>query len=50
MAGTYDIVGTVLDTIAAEQAKLSSAQVKVQAAVAAESSANQMPQYLLKLL
>jgi flagellin len=36
--------------IAAEQAKLSSAQVKVQAAVAAESSANQMPQYLLKLL
>lgn len=36
--------------IAAEQAKLSSSQVKVQAAVAAESSANQMPQYLLKLL
>jgi len=36
--------------IASEQAKLSSAQVKVQAAVAAESSANQMPQYLLKLL
>jgi flagellin len=41
----------ILDVdIAAEQAKLSSAQVKVQAAVAAESSANQMPQYLLKLL
>jgi flagellin len=36
--------------IASEQAKLSSAQVKVQAAVSAESSANQMPQYLLKLL
>lgn len=36
--------------IASEQAKLSSSQVKVQAAVAAESSANQMPQYLLKLL
>ena len=41
----------ILDVdIAAEQARLSSAQVKVQAAVAAESSANQMPQYLLKLL
>lgn len=36
--------------IASEQAKLSSSQVKVQAAVAAGSSANQMPQYLLKLL
>ena len=36
--------------IASEQAKLSSAQVKVQAAVSAKSSANQMPQYLLKLL
>jgi flagellin len=36
--------------IAAEQAKLSTAQVKVQAAVSAESAANQMPQYLLKLL
>ncbi|NEW93312.1 flagellin [Rhodopseudomonas sp. BR0M22] len=36
--------------IASEQAKLASAEVKVQAAVAAESAANQMPQYLLKLL
>jgi flagellin len=36
--------------IAAEQAKLSSAQVKTQAAVSAESASNQMPQYLLKLL
>lgn len=36
--------------IAAEQAKLSSAEVKTQAAVSAESAANQMPQYLLKLL
>lgn len=36
--------------IAAEQAKLSSAEVKVQAAVAAAASANQMPQALLKLL
>jgi flagellin len=36
--------------IASEQAKLSSAEVKTQAAVAAESAANQMPQYLLKLL
>ncbi|CAN5262189.1 flagellin [soil metagenome] len=36
--------------IASEQAKLSTAQVKVQAAVSAESAANQMPQYLLKLL
>jgi flagellin len=36
--------------IAAEQATLSSAEVKTQAAVSAESAANQMPQYLLKLL
>lgn len=36
--------------IASEQAKLSSAQVKTQAAVSAEAAANQMPQYLLKLL
>jgi flagellin len=36
--------------VAAEQAKLSSAEVKVQAAVAALASANQMPQALLKLL
>lgn len=36
--------------IAAEQARLSSAQVKTQAAVSAEAAANQMPQYLLKLL
>ena len=36
--------------IASEQASLSSAQVKTQAAVAAETVANQMPQYLLKLL
>jgi flagellin len=36
--------------IAAEQAKLSSAEVKVQAAVAAAAQANQMPQELLKLL
>jgi flagellin len=36
--------------IAAEQAKLSSAEVKTQAAVSAETAANQMPQYLLKLL
>lgn len=36
--------------IAAEQSKLSSAEVKMQAAVSAESAANQMPQYLLKLL
>jgi flagellin len=36
--------------IAAEQASLSSAEVKTQAAVSAESAANQMPQYLLKLL
>jgi flagellin len=36
--------------IAAEQAKLSSAEVKTQAAVSAESAANQMPNYLLKLL
>ncbi|UFZ04726.1 flagellin [Bradyrhizobium ontarionense] len=36
--------------IASEQAKLSSAQVKTQAAVSAEAAANQLPQYLLKLL
>jgi flagellin len=36
--------------IAAEQARLSSAEVKTQAAVSAEAAANQMPQYLLKLL
>jgi flagellin len=36
--------------VAAEQAKLSSAEVKTQAAVAAEAAANQTPQYLLKLL
>lgn len=36
--------------IAAEQANLSSAEVKTQAAVSAEAAANQMPQYLLKLL
>jgi flagellin len=36
--------------IAQEQAKLSSAEVKTQAAVAAETAANQLPQYLLKLL
>mgnify|MGYP000742345527 CR=1 FL=1 len=36
--------------IASEQAKLSSAQVKMQAAVSAEAAANQIPQYLLKLL
>jgi flagellin len=36
--------------IAAEQATLSSAQVKTQAAVSAETAANQIPQYLLKLL
>lgn len=36
--------------VAAEQAKLSSAEVKTQAAVAAAASANQMPQYLLNLL
>jgi flagellin len=36
--------------IAAEQAMLSSAEVKTQAAVSAEAAANQMPQYLLKLL
>jgi flagellin len=36
--------------IASEQAKLSSAEVKTQAAVSAESAANQMQQYLLKLL
>lgn len=36
--------------VASEEAKLASAQVKVQAAVAAASSANQMTQNLLKLL
>jgi flagellin len=36
--------------IAAEQSKLSSAEVKTQAAVAAAAAANQMPQYLLQLL
>lgn len=36
--------------IAAEQAKLSSAEVKTQAAVSAELAANKMPQYLLNLL
>jgi flagellin len=36
--------------VAAEQAALSSAEVKTQAAVSAEAAANQMPQALLKLL
>jgi flagellin len=36
--------------VASEQAKLSSAEVKTQAAVSAESAANKMPQYLLNLL
>jgi flagellin len=36
--------------VAAEQATLSSAEVKTQAAVSAEAAANQMPQFLLKLL
>ncbi|MBR0963494.1 flagellin [Bradyrhizobium diazoefficiens] len=36
--------------IASEQSKLSSAEVKTQAAVSALAAANQMPQYLLKLL
>ena len=36
--------------IAAEQSKLSSAKVKTQAAVSAEAAANELPQYLLKLL
>jgi flagellin len=36
--------------VASEEAALSSAQVKTQAAVSAETAANQMPQYLLKLL
>ena len=41
----------ILDVdIAAEQAKLSSAQVKVQAADDGQILADQMPQYLLKLL
>ena len=42
---------TITDVdVAAEQAKLSSAEVKTQAAVAAAAQANQMPQYLLSLL
>lgn len=36
--------------IAAEQSKLSSSKVKTQAAVSAEAAANELPQYLLKLL
>lgn len=36
--------------VAAEEATLSSAEVKTQAAVSAETAANQMPQFLLKLL
>lgn len=36
--------------VASEEATLSSAEVKTQAAVSAETAANQMPQYLLKLL
>jgi flagellin len=36
--------------VAQEEATLSSAEVKTQAAVAAETAANQMPQFLLKLL
>jgi len=36
--------------VASEQANLSSAEVKTQAAVAAAAQANQMPQYLLSLL
>ncbi|WP_407120169.1 flagellin [Bradyrhizobium sp. STM 3561] len=36
--------------IASEQSKLSSAEVKTQAAVSALAAANQMPQYLLSLL
>nr|WP_280115351.1 flagellin [Roseibium aestuarii] len=36
--------------IASEQARLSAASVKVQAAVAAASQANKMPENLLKLL
>jgi flagellin len=36
--------------VASEEATLSSAMVKTQAAVSAETAANQMPQYLLKLL
>jgi flagellin len=36
--------------VAAEQVALSSAEVKTQAAVSAETAANQMPQFLLKLL
>jgi flagellin len=36
--------------VASEEATLSSAEVKTQAAVSAETAANQMPQFLLKLL
>jgi flagellin len=36
--------------VASEEATLSSAEVKTQAAVSAETAANQLPQYLLKLL
>ena len=36
--------------VASEEAKLASAQVKTQAAVAAAAQANQMPQELLKLM
>jgi flagellin len=36
--------------VASEQAKLSSSEVKTQAAVAAAAQANQLPQYLLSLL
>jgi flagellin len=36
--------------VAAEEATLSTAEVKTQAAVSAETAANQLPQYLLKLL
>jgi flagellin len=36
--------------VAQEESKLSTAEVKTQAAVSAETAANQLPQYLLKLL
>ena len=36
--------------VASEEATLSSAEVKTQAAVAAAAAANKMPQYLLNLL
>jgi flagellin len=36
--------------VAAEESTLSTAEVKTQAAVSAETAANQLPQYLLKLL